>query len=187
MRHLRLLLADRNLLPARPACGIRQHLRMTTPIERNKQERRLIHRRTARDHAVILQNDTPALPQRRCNARPFLSANHRPAVARIHSQIVVEAQCILVDHLDRATEAREGLAIHAVGVAGGVEVGARLVDLAVDGKGGPVDGILGTTRLDLAVFVDEHEVADFDLGEVRAEGVDPEVFWVQGVSQGCRC
>jgi hypothetical protein len=37
------------------------------------------------------------------------------------------------------------------------------------------------------VFVDEHEVADFDLGEVRAEGVDPEVFWVQGVSQGCRC
>ena len=70
-----------------------------------------------------------------------------------------------------------------MGMAGRVEIWPGLVDLAVDGEGGAIDGVLGAAGLDFAVLVDEDEVADFDLREVRAEGVDPEVLGVQGVAE----
>jgi hypothetical protein len=54
-----------------------------------------------------------------------------------------------------------------------VDVGARLVDRAVDGEGRGVDGLVAD--LDVAGLVDEDEVRDGDLGEVRGQGVEPEV------------
>lgn len=71
-----------------------------------------------------------------------------------------------------------------MGVARSIQVGPRLVDLAVDGKGWAIDGCLRTLGLDLAVLVDEDEIAHADLREVRAERVDPEVFWVEGITEG---
>ena len=52
-----------------------------------------------------------------------------------------------------------------------MHVWATLVDGAVDGKGGGVDGLVALD--DGAGLVDEDEVGDFDLGEVRGEGVEP--------------
>lgn len=58
-------------------------------------------------------------------------------------------------------------------MARGVDVGARLVDRAVDGEGRGVDGLVADH--DVAGLVDEDEVRDGDLGEVRGQGVEPEV------------
>ncbi len=46
-----------------------------------------------------------------------------------------------------------------------VDVRAGFVDLAVNGEGGGVDGLVAD--YDVAVFVDEDEVGDGDLGEVH--------------------
>ena len=43
---------------------------------------------------------------------------------------------------------------------------------------------MGAAGLDFAVLVDEDEITDADLREVCAEGVDPEMFWVDGVAEG---
>lgn len=90
----------------------------------------------------------------------------------------------MVDHLDGTAETTEGFAVDRVRVAGGVEVRAGFVDGTVDCEGWAVDGGLGAARLDFAVLVDEDEVRDADLREVRAERVDPEVLWVEGVAEG---
>ena len=51
--------------------------------------------------------------------------------------------------------------MHAVGVAGGVDVRAGPVDLRVYREGGCVDGLVALDYL--AGFVDEDEVRDADL------------------------
>ena len=61
--------------------------------------------------------------------------------------------------------------MHAVGVAGGVDVRAGLVNLGVYREGGRVDGLVALDYL--AGLVDEDEVRDVDLGEVRGERVEP--------------
>lgn len=65
--------------------------------------------------------------------------------------------------------------MHAVRVAGGVDVGAGAVDGAVDGEGGGVDGLGSAAGDDAAGLVDEDEVGDADLREVRRQRVQPEV------------
>lgn len=90
----------------------------------------------------------------------------------------------MVDHLNGTAEATEGFAVDGVRVAGGVEVRAGFVDGTVDCEGWAVDGSLGAAGLDFAVLVDEDEITDADLREVCAEGVDPEMFWVDGVAEG---
>ena len=53
-------------------------------------------------------------------------------------------------------------------MAGCVEIKTRFVDFAVDGEGWAVDRCLRSPRQDMAFFIDEDEVGDFDLGEVGA-------------------
>lgn len=69
-------------------------------------------------------------------------------------------------------------------MTGGVDVGPRPVDLAVDGEGCRVDGLVAND--DVAGLVDEDEVRDADLGEVRRERVQPEVVGQDGVADGAR-
>lgn len=56
-------------------------------------------------------------------------------------------------------------------VASGVHVWPCLVDLRVDCESCCVDGFIAYH--DFAVFVDEDEVTDADLGEVAGEWVEP--------------
>ena len=60
-----------------------------------------------------------------------------------------------------------------------VQVWTSLVDLAMDGKSRSIDGRLSTTWLNFALLTDKDKVRNLDLGEVSAEGVDPEVLCVE--------
>lgn len=64
-----------------------------------------------------------------------------------------------------------------------VHVRARLVDLAVDGEGGAVDGQLGAALEHAPALVDEHEVRHADLAKVPRQRVDPEPSRVLRVAQ----
>lgn len=100
------------------------------------------------------------------------------------TKIIVKSQRILIQRLDDSSKAAERFPVHRVCVTRGVDIGARFMDLAVDGKSRAVDGGLGTARLHLAVLVHQHQIRDFDEGEVCAQRVDPEVLRIQGVAQG---
>ena len=58
-------------------------------------------------------------------------------------------------------------------VGGGDDVGSGLVDRGVDHERGPVDRVRAVH--DVAVVVDQDEVADADVAKADAERVDPEV------------
>ena len=107
---------------------------------------------------MILQDHTPAIPQGFGDPLAFFGGDHGPAVARVHGEVVVEAEGVLVDHLDGTAETTKGFAVDRVRVAGGVEVRACFVDGTVDCEGWAVYGGLGAAGLDFAVLVDEDEV-----------------------------
>ena len=69
-----------------------------------------------------------------------------------------------------------------MGVGGGHDVGPGGVDLGVDGEGGAVDRPVALD--DLALVVEQHQVADPDVGEGLAERVDPEVVGQLRVAGG---
>lgn len=178
MRHLCLLFVDVDLLPPRSSRRIGHHLRMTAPIERNKQEGCLIDRSTAGNHTVVLQNYTAAgWTEGLGNASPFFSGENGASVARIHSQIVVEAQGVLIQHFNGPRKAGECLSVDGVCVACGIQVWASFMDFTVDGECGSIDGMLGASGENFAILVDEDEVRNFDHGKVHAEWVDPEVAY----------
>lgn len=181
MRHLRLLFVDVDLLPPRSGRRIGHHLRVTTPIKRNEQERCLVDCPPAGNHAVVLQDHTATgWTEGLGDPGSFFGRQHGASVARVHSQIVVKAKGILVEHFDGPCKAGECLAVDGVCVACGVEVGACFVDFAMNGEGGAIDGVLGASRENFAVLVDEDEVGYLDHGEVHAEWVDPEVVYRKG-------
>lgn len=77
---------------------------------------------------------------------------------------VVEAQRVLGDHVQLAAKAAKGLTVDAVRVARGVNIRASLVNGAVDGEGGGVDGL---DTLDYEpLLIDKDQVRDADLREV---------------------
>ena len=67
-------------------------------------------------------------------------------------------------------------------MGGGVDVGPRLVDLAVDGERRRVHRPVALD--DVALAVDEDEIGRPDLAEAHAERVDPEPIGVLGIAAG---
>ena len=65
-------------------------------------------------------------------------------------------------------------------MGGGDDVGAGLVDRRVEHERGPVDRLVAVD--DVAVVVDEDQVADPHVAEAAAERVDPEVVGELGVA-----
>jgi hypothetical protein len=105
---------------------------------------------------MILQNHGLPIPQRFRDPLPLLPIQYDSSKVIIDSMAAPESQRVLRHHVQLPTKDGEGLAVDGVGVAGGVDVGAGLVDLRVDGEGGGVDGLVALD--DLAVFVDEDQV-----------------------------
>lgn len=178
VRHLRLFFIDVDLLPPWTGGRVGQHLSMTAAVESNEQEGRLIDRLAAGDHAVVLQNDaTAGRAQRRRDAFAFLIGQDRATVAVVDGQIIVEAQGILVQHLNGTAETRKGFPVHGVGVTRRVQIRPCLVNLTVDGKRRSVDGMLGPSGNDFAALVDQHQIRHLDHGEVHAQRINPEMFY----------
>lgn len=65
-------------------------------------------------------------------------------------------------------------------VARGVDVRARLVDLAVNDEAGGVD-VSMTAADSIALFVNPHHVRHLEHAEVYAIRIDPERVWFHGV------
>ena len=89
---------------------------------------------------------------------------------------------VLGDRVEEAPERGPGPAVLAVGVGGGLDVGAGLVHLGVDGEGGTVDGPVALDHL--TVVVDPDEVRGPDEAEGQAERVHPERVGELGVAGG---
>lgn len=69
-------------------------------------------------------------------------------------------------------------------MAGCIEIWSGPVDFGVDGESRAVDRCLVASWKHFAFLIDEHEIRHSDLREVRAQGVDPEMLWVERISQG---
>lgn len=65
-------------------------------------------------------------------------------------------------------------------MAGGVDVGATLVDGGVDDEAGFIDELVCAAN-PVTFFVDMDEVGHFDETKVNAVGVDPEGVWLNRV------
>jgi hypothetical protein len=104
VRHLGNVLFNIDLFPTRPSRGIGQELRVTAAVEGDKEERRLIDRVAAGDDAMVAENDATVLgAQRLGDPPPFLGRHHGAAVGVVDAQVVVEADCVLVQRLNDAT------------------------------------------------------------------------------------
>ena len=79
-------------------------------------------------------------------------------------------------------ERAERLAMNAVAVRGGDDIGPRLVNRRVDHERGAVDRVFAED--DVAVVVDEDQVAHLGVAEADRERVDPEVLGELGVANG---
>ena len=88
---------------------------------------------------------------------------------------LVERAAVLGGDVELLAERRERTAVHAVRVRGAVGVRARGVDGGVDHEGGLVQEPVWTRvgGLDIAVVVNEDEVARLDQGEVLSLGDSP--------------
>ena len=99
-----------------------------------------------------------------------------------HGVVLVEDAGVLGERGERDAERGERLAVRRVRVGGGDDVGPGLVDRRVDHERGPVDRLAAVD--DVAVVVDEDQVADAHVAEAEAERVDPEVVGELGVAHG---
>lgn len=83
------------------------------------------------------------------------------------------------------TKGGECFSVHGVGVASSVQVGTSSVDGVVDGESSlVVEHSLGATTVnDAAVRADEHEVGDSHVSKGYTERVDPEVVFLDRVTE----
>ena len=115
------------------------------------------------------------------NSLAGLDLEHdRAAVLGDQRVVVVEDAGVLRERGERDAERAERLAVRRVRVGGGDHVGAGRVDRRVQHERRPVDR-LGAVH-DVALVVDEDQVALADVAEAHAERVDPEVVGELGVA-----
>ena len=86
------------------------------------------------------------------------------------------------DGIEEPAQRGPGFAVHRVGVRGGDDVGASMMNAGVNGESCPVERMLAFD--DFAFRVDEHQVRDANLAEVNAERVDPEVVGMLWITRG---
>lgn len=139
-------------------------------------------RRAHRQESVVLQDDRLAITQVFCNPPSLLAIQYHAAELRVHRMILIEPQTVLRNHVQLPPKYRERLPIHAMCMARRVDIRPCFVDLAVDRKGGGIDGLIADD--DLALFVDENKVRDRDQREVFGQRVEPEVVGEDGIANG---
>lgn len=105
---------------------------------------------------MILQDHRLAIPKNIRNAFPFLAIQDHAAEIVVDGVRFVETDGVLRYHVQGLAEDGPRFAVHAVGVAGGVDVRTETVYLGVDCEGGGVDGFVADDYV--AVFVYEDEV-----------------------------
>lgn len=105
---------------------------------------------------MILQNDGLAGTQMLCYPPPFFSIYDYSTKLWIDCVVTPEPEAVLGDHVKLATKDRKGLAIHAVGVAGCVDIWTGLVDCRVNSKGCGIDRLV--TLDNEAFFIHQDQV-----------------------------
>lgn len=101
MRHLGNILFNVDLFPTRSSRGIGQELRVTAAVKGDEEERRLVDRVAAGDDAVVAEDDAAVLgAQGLGDPPPFLGRHHGAAVGVVDAQVVVEADCVLIQRLN---------------------------------------------------------------------------------------
>ena len=142
-----------------------------------------------RDEAVILQNGRFPIAQTFSNFPAFLAVQDHASKVWIHSMALVESQAILSHHIELPAKYRERFPVDTgmcqprcnvcewrksslpVGMARSMYIRPRLVDLGMNSKSRCVDRLVAD--YDLAVFVDQDEIAHANLREVSRQWVQP--------------
>lgn len=176
----RLLLVDGNRLPRR---GLRHQLHLAALLERDEPEDGRLHRRAHGQQAVVLQKTGLLAAQRGGDVLALLSGEHGALELTVHREVSVEGARVLRQHVDRAAERAEGPAVEAVRVGGAVDVGPGDVDGVVDHVRGLVEESVCAAVDDVSVLVHEDQVRLLHETEGRAQGVDPEVVSLDGISK----
>ena len=145
------------LVPLRRDDRIDGELALAALVEADEPEGCLINSLADRDEPVVLEDaDLVPRPQGLGDGDPFVRRQDHAAVLEIHAVRVVEAQGVLRERRQRLAEDRVRLAVDGMGVADGVDVRMRLVDLRMDLEAGGVDGVVA--RDDLSLLVDADQV-----------------------------
>lgn len=131
---------------------------------------------------MVAQDDGLVAAQRRGDPAALLGVVGHAGVLLVAAVVLVEGAGVLGEGFEALGGGGQGLAVHGVAVGGADDVRAGLVDGGVDREGRTVDAVAALD--DLAVVVDEQQVADLDVLEGDAEGVDPEVVGELGVAGG---
>lgn len=176
-----LFVGDEDLGDAMDALG--EQLDLTAALHAGEEEGGLVDGVADGQQTVVTQDGALAAgAEGGGDAVALFGAEHNTTVGIVDGLgVAVELAGILRDHVEAAAKDGPGLAVDAVGVADGVDIGSGLVDGRMDEKAGLVRGSCAVTPDNGAVEIDENHVGGLEEAEVDAEWVGPEgrgIFWV---------
>lgn len=131
---------------------------------------------------MVLQQRSLGFPETLGDILPLFRGEHDAVVVLVHHMVVVECTCVLCKGVQLPAQCTECAAVDTVTVCSGVDVGSRLVDLAVDHERGFVEEPVLAAVEDVALLVDQNEVGFVDQAEGVAEWVHPEAVRVYRVA-----
>jgi hypothetical protein len=145
--------------------------------------RRLVDRRLADgQQAVVRQDHRLVSGERLGDPLALLEIEHHAAEVLVDAVVAIEHTRVLGQRIEGTAQRGPRLPVHRVRVRGGHDIGPCRVNLGVDRERGAVHRPVAVD--DLALRVDEQEVADPDALEVHPERIDPEVVEVLRVTGG---
>ncbi|KAI3556889.1 hypothetical protein CABS01_09827 [Colletotrichum abscissum] len=87
-----------------------------------EEERCLVDSAPCRQKPMILENRAPFIAQSTCDSPAFFTFKSDTAECIVNSMVIVKGAGILVQHLQGSVEARPGLPVDTVEMAGSVHV-----------------------------------------------------------------
>lgn len=181
-----LLISDGNLGQPVGAGSLGQELHAAAALHGGVQKGGLINGASNRQQTMVPQNAALALgTQCLSDQLTLLGTQNDTAVAVVDAvRFAKELAGVLGQHLQPASKDRPGLAVDAVVVAHGMNVGASLVYGSVDQEASSVGRLAAVAADHLTVEVDENHVAGLEQTKMLAERVRPEGVVVLGIPDG---
>ncbi len=159
----------------------RHQLGLARPLHRDEPERGLVDGLADGEQAVVLVDGGLAVGELRGELAAGFDVEHDGTTLLGDDVVIlVEDAGVLGERRQRDAERAERLAVRRVRMRSGDHVGAGGMDGCVDDERGSVDR-LGAVD-DVAVVVDEDQVALLDVAEAHAERVHPEHVGILGVA-----
>lgn len=145
--------------------------------------------RAYRDEAVVLQDSSFPIAETLGDFSSFFTIQDHASEVGVNSVTFVESQAILSHHIELPAKDRERFAVNTglrqssyhmdrafkfplpVSMARSMYIRPSLVDLRMNRKSRRVDRFIANH--DLAIFVDQNEIADANLRKVARQRVQP--------------